>query len=300
MTKQGLQIRTTMVPAVEATLAQSKTGSIGLVPAVKVTLKVGAAVVTSVAVIDTGAEMSMVDESVFEGFGDQKPTSADKLLQVGFSGKRLAVYYVDIEMTGEERQQSLSFSGVPIAVGSLGRPIMIVGRRGVLEWLRVEMDFPKKSLTLIMPEKTSESYPSLAAELPNFPSVLDRIDSGNYTESIMMLVWDLERWLDHIISEHPDIRSLLKDKPLSRRTIGEKLALIISARKLKGLSEAVNELVHTRNEAVHGMVFSKPNRQYVTGFLQNAEQVVGALAELRRVAKHTQQGAEGDAVNRAP
>jgi hypothetical protein len=272
-----------MVPAFEATLAQSKTGSIGLVPAVKVILKVGSAEVTTVAVIDTGAEMSMVDEHVFAGFGDQKPHSADTLLQVGFYRKRLAVYYFDIEMTGEECQQSLSFSRVPIAVGRLGRPIMIVGRRGVLEWLRVEMDFPKKILILIMPEKASENYPSLAVELPNFTSVLDGIDSGNYTGSIMMLVWDLERWIDNIISEHPDIRGLLKDKPLSKRTIGEKLELIISARKLKGLSEVVNELVHTRNEAVHGTVFSKPNRQYVTRFLQKAERVVEALAELRRV-----------------
>ena len=79
------------------------------------------------------------------------------------------------------------------------------------------------------------------------------------------------------------------DKSFQKRTIREKLVLIISARKLKGLSEAVDELVHTRNDAVHGIVFSKPNREYVTGFLQNAEQVVGAMAELRRVAKHTPQ-----------
>lgn len=292
---QGLHIKTTMVPAVEATLSQPKTGSIGLVPAVKVTLKVGATEVTTVAVIDTGAEMSMVDQSVFAGFGDHKPVSTDSLLQVGFSRKRLAVYYVDIEMTGEERKKSLSFSGVPIAVGSLGRPIMIVGRRGVLDWLRVEMDFPKKSLTLIMRERTSESYPSLAAELPNFLSVFDAIDLGNYTESIMILAWDLERWLDRIISEYPDIRSRLKDKPLPRITIGEKLSLIISARKLKGLSETVNQLVHTRNEVVHGTIFSKPNRQYVLEFLEKAEQVVRNLADLRSAPRHTQQVNSADA-----
>lgn len=279
--KRSSKIKTTMVPAVGAKLAQSKAGSIGLVPVVKITLRLGEAEVTTVAVIDTGAEMSMVDKSVFDSLGKQKPVASDKVFQTIFSPKLVPIYYLDVEMTGEERRKSLFFRGVPIAVGNLGRPIMIVGRSGVLEWLRVEMDFPKKTLTLVMPERKSERYPSLAAELPNFRSLMDAIDAGHYTESIMMLVWDLERWLDHIIIEHSDIRALLKDAPLSRRTIGEKLSLIISARKLSSLSQPVSRLVQARNEAAHGRLFTKPDRRYINKFLASAEQVVNSFAELR-------------------
>jgi len=104
-----------------------------------------------------------------------------------------------------------------------------------------------------------------------------------------MLVMDLERWLDHVISEYPDIRGQLKGKSLSRATMGDKLLLIVSAGKIRGLSEATNNLVKTRNEAAHGRLFSQPDRQYIGEFLQNAELVVGTLAALRQKPQSTQQ-----------
>ena len=280
MTTSG-KISGKLIPAVESRLAKASIADIGSVPAIMATIQCGKAAVTCTGLIDTGADLSLVDQTVFDRLGDQAPRLHAKVLSTGFVNKHLVMYNLDIKLAGPEPGQTLDFEKVPVVVTDLHRPVLVLGRQGMLEWLRVEIDFPRGTVTLIQPHKFTAEYPSLARELPGFERVTAFMDKDGLVQGIVMLAMEMERFLDRMVASDQNLRIQVEGKLPARATLRDKLHAICSARKCELLKPQIDRFVTFRNIAAHAPGDAVLNLS-AQAFLEAAERIVSRLSQERR------------------
>src|SRR5436190_2097497 len=144
------KIEARMVPAVESRLTQPSVGDILSVPAVTVFIDSGQASISCTGLIDTGADMCVLDETVFGRLGDQAPKVAQKVLASGFSRKHVSLYQLELRVRGESVEQEMRFHKVPVAVCPLHRPILIVGGRGGKQFAKFALREKLLALSQVM------------------------------------------------------------------------------------------------------------------------------------------------------
>src|SRR5687767_6136290 len=137
------KISAKMVPAVEAIVGASMVGDISLVPALRVRLTVGQENLNTLGVIDTGSEFSMMDDGLFKALSTRPKNGVRVSIHTGWSRKQLWMYHIDVTLSDDSEQEKLHFKNVPVVVANLERKLFIIGRRGVLDKLRVDLDFPE-------------------------------------------------------------------------------------------------------------------------------------------------------------
>jgi len=285
-----------MIPAVETQLAESRIGDIGSVPAVLVEVLSGETVIPCVGLVDTGADISILDEKILEGFRDGLQLFG-RSLATGFSKKQIVIYHIGLRIRGESKRQSLTFDNVPVTVTDLHRPLLIIGRRGVLDRLKVELDFPRNRIVLTRPVRSKTKYPNLAREFPSFESIMEAVEERRLTQAILQLSWEMEQFLDRMISMMTDneiLRKVHEEKSLQRRTLYDKFNLVYGHIGFGDVDQAIRKIVEVRNQAAHGVVFETPDKVSVESLLAAAEAVVSSLMQMGLTQAGTQPGGAPD------
>jgi hypothetical protein len=133
------------------------------------------------------------------------------------------VYYLDLLITGRSKKESFQFTKIPVVVATLGRRLLNIGRRGVLERLKVELDFPRSEIVLTRSPKRHKKYPNLAEEIASLDSIISTIDSGQPTAAILQLSWEIEQFIDRLITESEDLRHAQTSSLARNRTLADNL-----------------------------------------------------------------------------
>ena len=266
-----------MVPALERRIAGGRIGDIRSVPAATVELVSGASVVGCIGLIDTGADFSVLDENLLKQIGPTAPPSSGKVLVTGFSKKRIPIYHLGLRIRGDCQGEVLTFEKVPVTVTALRRPVFIIGRRGVLERLQVELDFPGNKVTLTLPRMRRTKYPYLAKEFVSLRSIIESIDQGKNTEAMLQLSWELEQFLDRLIKDDESLRKAHDQITTRTPTFAEKLALIETHTPAAGIGQAMRDIANARNQVVHGVAFRTPDKATVEKLLGAAESIVSSV-----------------------
>lgn len=287
------RISCTMVPAVETQLAESRIEDIRSVPGATVELVSGGTSSRCVGLIDTGTDVSVLDETIFRQFSEDVPVLSERILGrgfsilgTGFSKKRIDIYHFTVRIMGDSKEgvlkeHALVFENVPVIVTTLHRPLFIIGRRGVLDRLRVELDFPRKRVVLTRPRRRrSSKYPWISREFSSFQSIMEDIEDDKPTRAILQLSWDLEQFLDRLITEDEVLRKVQEDWPSRSRTLSDKFRIIEKHEDFQGIKESVQALIDARNQAAHSFPFVAPDRASVEALMLAAESVVSRFRRL--------------------
>jgi hypothetical protein len=268
-----------MIPVLETSALALDVANVSALPAVSVEIGIDEQFVRTIGLIDPASSVSTLDKALFDASLEaRKPLSPERVLATGFSGKLIELYEMTIRILGEPSSEPIVFKDVPVVVANLGKPMLILGRRGVLEWLQIQLDFPRSLVTVTRAQGLSDRYPALAGELPNFPSALELLESGKTAPGVLMLAWDLERFLDRLSTQDKALRRELEEIPARGRTLGSLLEAVARSRGLKDLFESGRLFANARNVAAHGGPRSLDELSS-TSVLDAAERIV---AEIRR------------------
>jgi uncharacterized protein YegP (UPF0339 family) len=265
-----------MVPAFDPT--SSSVGDINRVPALRVMLTVGEERLQTVGVIDTGSEFSIIDDGLLRTLST-KPTSGTRVsLSTGLSRKQLWMYHLDVALIGDIDDQQVNLPGVPVVVANLDRSFFLIGRRGILDRLKVELDFPRNTIRLMFDRPASQDYPSLATKFPNFESAIQCFATHELAQATMLLGWDMETFVDRVFQEN--FPASVTDKSKSARmSLGEKLRFIATNTRMPDLMIDIQEFVKARNTAFHAPS-EKMNELSAGLVLAAAERIVSELSRI--------------------
>lgn len=272
-------ISATMVPVLESNALALDVANVSALPALSVEVGVNDHFARTIGLIDTASSISTLDKALFDASLEAlKPLSPERVLATGFSGNLVEVYEMTIRILGEPSSEPIVFRDVPVVIASLGKPMLILGRRGVLEWLQIQLDFPRGRVTVTRAQGLSARYPALAEELPNFPSALELLESGRTAPGVLMLAWDMERFLDRLSTQDKTLRRTLEEIPARERTLGSLLDAVTRSRGRQDLSESGRLFASARDVAAHGES-ERLDALSPINVLDAAERIV---AELRR------------------
>ena len=268
------KISANMIPAVEKTSWPSLIDDISFVPAVNVQIRRDDIIVTAVGIIDTGADLCVLDEQVFKSFPTRVVATDAVVLATGFSTKEVKMYSFDLSLSGHQKKTPLRFGNVPVVVTNLERQVIILGRRGLLEWLKIELDFPRKLVHMTLEHSIAANYPYLSREIPSFDSIINAFNTDRVAEGTMMLAWEMERLIDRLIREDSNLLEDVKEKEFPRLTIGDKLSSISHLKPNRDVAVAIAEFTQARNSAAHFGDITKISKESV---LAAAEAIIGQL-----------------------
>ena len=267
-----------MIPAVESWSDSMGTEAIGPVPAAKVQLVIRKSMVSCVGVFDTGSDYCVLEQQLFDRFGEAAWQPVDRIRATMALGvQQVDLFHCELRISGDDPGQTLVFDAVPFVVAQLGRPVFVIGRRGVMEKLRIQMDFPRKTVVLTRPRQVSRGYPNLARELAGFGSIQEAFKTGRIVHGMVMLGLEIERFLDRLLTEDATLRAIPSEMGFSRKTLGQKLSIICDAKGIKDMGPEIHRIVAARNEAVHGMSFKVPDETFIKSLMQAAEALVSRL-----------------------
>jgi uncharacterized protein YegP (UPF0339 family) len=268
-----------MVPALDLTSQSSSVGDINRVPALRVVLTVGEERLQTVGVIDTGSEYSIIDDALLRTLST-KPTSGTRVsLSTGLSRKQLWMYHLDVALIGDIENQQFNLPSVPVVVANLDRNFFIIGRRGILDKLKVELDFPRNTIRLMVERLGSQDYPSLAEKFPNFEPAIQCFATHELAQATMLLAWDMETFVDRVFQENFPTTVADKSSSTHRMTLGEKLRYIATHTRMPGLITDIQRFVDARNTAFHASS-DKMNELSADLVLAAAERVVSELSRM--------------------
>ena len=277
------QITTRMIPAVESTVAGAGVDDIGLAPAVNVEL-ITAVSVRCVGLIDTAADLSVLDEILFRKLGSVPQISSVRTVTVG-STHDANLYLIGVRITGDSEEEVLTFDNVPIIVMRLHRPILLIGRRGILDRLKVELDFTRRRVTLARPEDLQKKFPTLVQEFSSLQSILDALHEDHLERAVLLLYWETEQFLDRLITEDEELRSL-EDRDLRWLALSQKFERIAERKHISDRVELVRyfmELTNTRNNVAHSVRYEGLQRAPIRHLISVADTVVSRLRALTKV-----------------
>lgn len=281
-----------MIPAVETQLAESRIEDIGSVPATEVELTNGRITIVCLGLIDTGSDVSVLDETVFQKFDEDLPTISERVRVGGFSAlgiessiRKMDIYQCMVQILGESRKQGMKFENVPITVARLHRPLFVIGRRGILDRLKVQLDFPRKRVVLTRPGRLrSSKYPFISREFSSFRSIMKDIEDDKLIRTILQIGWEMEQFLDRLIIEDKVLHEFQENRLSRPRTLSDKFRMIEKHEGLQDITEPVRTLIDARNRAAHGVPFEAPDRASVEALMVAAEKIVSRLRSRRFVS----------------
>jgi hypothetical protein len=285
------QITTRMVPSVETQLTELAIEEIGMAPAVNVEL-ITSVSVRCVGVIDTGSDLSVLDETLFQKLGSVVKISSVRT--IGVSGSmNVSLYLIGVRITGDNEGETITFDNVPIIVTRLHRPLLMIGRRGILDRLKVELDFARERVTLTRPIDLEKEFPSLAREFSSLQSLLDAFHEGQFERVILSLFRETEQFLDRLIIEHAALRPL-KGRGLRGLNLHQKFKLIgeqMYISEVPEFAQFFDELTSARNQVAHNAGFKGLHAASVDRLITEADRVVFRLREYARQSLGEKRGA---------
>jgi hypothetical protein len=129
--------------------------------------------------------------------------------------------------------------------------------------MRLDLDFPRRRVTISVRTTGSLRYPHLAQISPSLPMVLTSIDEGHVAEAVMALAWDIERSADRMLAAlsktggeswfHGHLPPLPGSRKgfLERVILRDKLLLATGSQSDFSLRRAVQLFTQARNKAAH-------------------------------------------------
>ncbi len=273
-----------MIPALESRLLDRSVADIGSVPAVRVSLGLGQNIISCLGLIDTGADISMLDASLTRRLSsDAQSAPVDTFRTINAAGETLELPLLSLTLSiGEQDSGELVFPEVPVAVATLNRPLLLLGRRGLLEWLKLEIDFPQNIVTLTRSQNLFKRFPALSNQVPGFDRLIESAQGERVAEGIAMIALHLERYIDLLITADPSLQPDTNWR--TRASFPEKLSLVCAKRTTDDLSNDVKTVVLNRNIAVHGSAMRGDLSLSLANFLEAAERVVAGISETNAVA----------------
>lgn len=221
------------------------------------------------ALIDTGAEISVIDESILENIASKYTTySYAKVRDVSGRMNQLRIIYMELIICTPIGEPWLSFHNVPCAVTKtkpIGRPGILIGYDSVLSNLRLSLDFPRKELRISAPidfellsEKSSKQYlPSSLIEAENL------IRMGSHQAALPLIISALEEALSSKVDENnhrKPISFLMNQNWLSYKMKVE-------------LKKAIN----LRNHAVHGLGLIQIKKNDVQSAMHTIKTIIARI-----------------------
>ncbi|MGD0856221.1 MAG: HD domain-containing phosphohydrolase [Dehalococcoidia bacterium] len=175
-------IKVAMIPLVDRQL-MGEDEQIRYQPSLPIRLRTGRFVLERYALIDTGAETCLIDRKIIE-----KEASADlarRLAPIARFGEKQYIPYYDFELDICDQNfatvrtlKHISFAAVELPLGT----DIVVGNKGVLEYLKLTIDYPRHQIEFELPQKVlttrKQSYLIEAQSL---------IQAGNYSAAIVTL-----------------------------------------------------------------------------------------------------------------
>ena len=241
MRRRAEIIRVPMIPLVDRQLAGEEE-RIRYQPALPVRLKTERFALERYALLDTGSETCLIARRIIE-----KQASADlaqRLVQVVGPGETryAAGYYFDLDICGPDFDtirtlKRVSFAAAELPLGS----DIVLGRQGVLENLRLTLDYPGHEVHVELPsEELATGQQSHLAEAASL------IGSGNYGAAIAVASAAVERLLMDT-AQHYGV--LLERR---RQTLGALVDDLSRQGVLdKHLAAVLSEFTQLRNLAIH-------------------------------------------------
>jgi predicted aspartyl protease len=267
-----------MIPVVESQLAEARTDNIVMAPAVSVKLFNGTSSISCVGLIDTGADISVLDRGLFAELGNFPLPGIIRVITSAGSITE-PVYLLTIKILGESADKTLNFENVPVITLPLSRPLFRIGRRGILDRLRIELDFPRKEIVLSRSEDNENAYPNLSIQFASFQSIIESVNDEKLDQAISLLVWETEQFLDRTITE-----ILAQGVPvmpgLRNETLAEKFQFLSEQSRLVDpqLARDFKMFTMMRNQVVHSPAFKMPDRDLVERCLSIAERMVSVFS----------------------
>lgn len=266
----------TMKPGLWRGSAKRNVGNIAYLPTLTAQIKGGDFSPSIVAVIDTGAQMSVIDTSLWRSVVSKSAVVAPKAEQLTTTKGRREVHQLSISLHGDDETDRMDFDNVPTVIAPLYRPVMLLGHRGLLEWLDIRLDYPGRRITLTRPARMQTQYESLSSHFKNLESAIKLAESGNIAPAIMTLAWEMEQLLDRLAAQDEDLKRALQKLPTQHRTLGPLLQAASLAVGDPDLAQFYRYFVNARNIAAHrgGTELESVSFQET---LSAAEQIVSRL-----------------------
>ena len=273
-----------MVPAVQKRSDRTGVGDIEMLPTVNTRLVCGAREVRAVGIVDTGADMCSMDLGFFTKHFDLNAvmTSSVRVVQGLGTTTDLANVEIDVTLYGDDPMAELVCKRVPVLLGPFGDRL-VIGRRGLLEQLKVECDFPGRKVKLSRVSRPLKRFPSLSKIMPDLFGLLG--GSGHWAgeSNATALVWGVERYAMRVLEGDERVSGAAKrlsGHDAREASFGEALTAICEVYGLSDLTEDVRWLAETRNRIVHGLERRRED-DLVDKLLQKAERVVSGIESAR-------------------
>ncbi len=216
-------------------------------PALPVRLKTERFTLEKYALIDTGADVCSINRKVIEK--EASSYLANRLLRIELRGitEYMPCYSFDLDICGPEFKTIRTLKQVTFVATEL--PLgcdIILGREGVLDSLRLTLDYKKRQVEIEFPaEEQTQEQPSYLTEANSL------IESGNYNAGVGALSAGIEHFL---LDMAQGFRiGLDSNERMTLGKLGEKL--FRTGLLNKPTMRLLSEFTGLRNAAIHG---SKP------------------------------------------
>jgi len=242
------------------------------IPAIPVRLKGEQGTLLQYALIDTSAEISVIDESIMENMDlKSKAYSSTKVQDMSGRITNLIVIHIELIVCAPLGEPWIEFHNVPFVVtktNSIDKPSIIIGYDSVLANLRLSIDFPRKELRISAPiefelfsEKSSKQFlPSSLIEAENL------IRMASYRAALPMIISGLEEVLSSKIDERNlrrPISYLMNQNWLSNRMKGE-----------------LKKAIDLRNHAVHGLGLIQIKKKDAQNAMRTIKKIIEQIQSL--------------------
>lgn len=243
MKRRAETIRVAMIPLIERQLVGEEE-QIRYQPALPVRLKTGRFVLERYALLDTGSETCLIDRKIIE-----REVSADlaqRLVPLAAPGgtQYVPYYYFELDICGPNFEtirtlKQVSFAAVELPLGS----DIVLGRQGVLENIKLTIDYPRHQIEIELPREELTT-----AKQPYLIEAESLISSGNYNAAVAVASATVERLLTDMAQHYG---ALLERR---KKTFGA-LVKDLSRQKIvdKHLAAVLSEFTQLRNLAIHGL-----------------------------------------------
>lgn len=266
-----------MVPALETNKPAFGLADVATVPAVRVQIAATNRVIVVAGLIDTGAELSTLSKAVADDLHLIGGTAPEHSVPVttNFANVPIQLYHIGMRILGTEANSGIDFESVPVTVGKSSRPPLILGRRGLLERMRIDLDFPRRCVAISIPRTGTVQYPHLAQMCPSLPMIISLIEDGRIAEAVMLLAWDFERTADRMLAANPAVTPIRAARSKQPGTLRDKLIRLTDYQTDSFVKGAVQVFSDARNRAAHGKWFKWDND--AQGILMTAEAIASSL-----------------------
>jgi hypothetical protein len=246
---QTQRLELPMIPALSPDPNIATMGQLVTVPALRIRIGQGSDTVTVPGIIDTAAELCIIDTRIAKQLKHSEPIGSMAVATLDGFVRDLRMYALQFDILSPSGESVISFSNVPVAVMALqNKASALIGRRGVLEKLTLELDFPHGRIKITVPGIPNKKYPFLAQHFASLPLALQAFESGRAAEGTMALAWEMERFVDRLLMERAP-RTQSAAKRLAKESLLQKLQIICSA---ASPNQAIKNFVDARNMAAHG------------------------------------------------